>query len=133
MKKLVISLIAVSLLSGCAVNHAPKAPLSQQTDQELCKSAGYAHASGNGEQILAIKHEIQNRGSVGRFSLSVEDCQIMVMDGERTYQADQRSNQMMLSAMQQNLDQMNQPQEWQSMGRTDCTPGINGGFNCHSY
>ncbi|EKL3440991.1 hypothetical protein PRA02_004694 [Salmonella enterica] len=131
MKINVIALMVAFTLSGCAVNHAPKAPLTQQSDRELCQGMGYASANGDGSRLLDIKQELITRIKSGRNSITMQDCQIMLEDGALLAQRDYETNQAMLAGMAKSMEQ--QQQQPRRMETTNCNSNYMGGFNCTTF
>ncbi|ECE4535642.1 hypothetical protein DCH27_25320 [Salmonella enterica] len=119
-------------LTGCAVNHAPKAPLSQQSDREVCQSLGYAMANNSGARILDIKHELENREASHRLTISVEDCQIMLQDGVNMARSDRSATDAMLAGMAKSMEQQPRPAP-RRMETTHCNSNYMGGFNCTTF
>lgn len=108
MKKLMVVLMVATALTGC-VNHAPSAPIAEQSDNDLCKSGGYATATHDGDKLIAVQHELTNRIQRNSISITKEDCQILAEQGAYMAEQDAQANQVVVDSMQQQMQDYQHP------------------------
>ncbi|EGK0756598.1 hypothetical protein IOL78_003832 [Salmonella enterica] len=124
MKRLIVAVVSVSILSGCA-------NIQAMSDYELCQTM--SGQTFNASQAGDAAREMQSRGEAGRATISPEQCAQIAQTTAAQWQQSAANLTAASNAYNQQLQQQEAAAAASRPVSTTCNPTINGGMQCSTF
>lgn len=134
MKKMLIAVMASSLLAGCAPSYV-RNDASTLSDSELCSRMGYAKIATDAKAFRGGYAELNKRELEGALKISLADCKAYVSMGAMEAQSDKQKELDAARAMNAELTRQQAQAFINSQNRpvtTSCS-GFGNSVNCTTF